>query len=115
LETIASILRQARASRKLLLREVGAAVAVDPSLLSKYEKGERLPTRGQLHRFSQFYQLDEEQLTTVYLSDKIVRELEDSPQAMQALQLAWDKITEEDAQNALKVAEERVTYKTQKK
>lgn len=92
LETISSVLKQERESKGLLLREVGAAVNIDTSMVSKYEKGERLPSPKQVISFAQFYEMDKDYLLTLLLSDRIMQDIEDSPYAMQALQLAWEKL-----------------------
>lgn len=92
METISSVLKQERESKGLLLREVGAAVNIDTSMVSKYEKGERLPSPKQVISFAQFYEMDKDYLLTLLLSDRIMQDIEDSPYAMQALQLAWEKL-----------------------
>jgi len=94
LETLAEILKQKRESNDLLLREVAAAVNIDQSLLSKFEKGERIPTPKQVREFAKYYHISEEQLEVVYLSDKIYQELKGNPLANQAIQLTYQKIQE---------------------
>lgn len=92
METLAEILKQKRESNELLLREVAAAVNIDQSLLSKFEKGERIPTPKQIKEFAKYYHINEDQLEVVYLSDKIYQELKGNPLATQAIQLTYQKI-----------------------
>ncbi|MBN8852776.1 MAG: hypothetical protein BGO55_03385 [Sphingobacteriales bacterium 50-39] len=92
METVAGILSKSRENKQLLLREVGAALGLDPSIVSKYEKGERLPTQKQIEQFADFYKIDKDHLLTVYLSDKILQEMGDSPQAAEAIKLALKKL-----------------------
>ncbi|WP_421976354.1 helix-turn-helix domain-containing protein [Roseivirga seohaensis] len=92
MDSISTVLKQARESKGLLLREVGAAVNIDTSMVSKYEKGERLPSPKQVISFAQFYEMDKDYLLTLLLSDRILQDIEASPYAMQALQWAWEKL-----------------------
>lgn len=94
METVAGIISKARQSNQLLLREVGAAIGLDPSMVSKYEKGERLPTLKQIELLADFFKIDKAQLTIVYLSDKVLHEVGNSPYALQALQMAWTALQE---------------------
>ena len=49
------LLKQLRESEGLLLREVGAKLSIDPTLLSKIEQNKRLPTSKQILILSNFY------------------------------------------------------------
>jgi len=48
LKSLGERLRQLREKKGLLLRQVAAAIEVDTAMISKFEKGERKPTREQL-------------------------------------------------------------------
>lgn len=90
---IAEIIREQREQKGLLLREVAAKVAIDQALLSKIERGERMPTKDQVIRFAKFYKIDEGDLLIAFLSDKLVYELLDEDVALKAMQVAEKKIT----------------------
>jgi len=93
LETISSVLKQARENKGLLLREVGAAVNIDTSMVSKYEKGERLPSPKQVISFAHFYEMDKDYLLTLLLSDKVYQMIEDYPFADDAINMVKERIS----------------------
>lgn len=76
----------------MLLREVAAAVEMDQALLSKIERGERMPTRDQVIRLAKFYEVDPRQFLVAFLSDKLVYEVEDEDVGLKAIQVAEKKI-----------------------
>ena len=94
METLGQILKTKRETKGLLLRQVAASVDIDQAIISKFERGERKPTKEQVEKFADFYEIDKRQLVTSWLSDKI----------------AYSILDEENAEEALKVAEEKVKY-----
>jgi transcriptional regulator with XRE-family HTH domain len=94
MDSLACKLRALRESQELLLRQVAAAIEIDQALLSKIERGERNATRNQVVALANFYNVDERELLTHWLGEKIAYEIKD----------------EEIADNALKIAEEQVRY-----
>lgn len=92
MKTLGRILKSARLKRKLILRKVAAAVDIDQSLISKFEKDERKPTREQLTRLAEFYQISESELTVNWYSDKIAEELRYAELSSEILRVAEEKI-----------------------
>lgn len=90
--TIGNILRSLREQKSLLLREVAASISVDPTLLSKIERDERMPTREQVKALATYYKEEENNIIIAYLSDKLVYELQDEDLAFKAMQVAEEKI-----------------------
>ena len=89
---LGEILREARNKRNLILRKVAAEVDIDQSLISKFEKNERKPTKEQLLRLAKFYGLSEKSLTVNWYSEKIAEELKYSECASEILKVAEEKI-----------------------
>lgn len=94
MDSFGDIIRAEREKRNLYLRQVAAAMEIDQALISKFEKGDRKPTKEQVEKFADYFELDREEMITAWLSDKIVYTIQD----------------EEFAENALKVAEKRIKY-----
>ena len=88
------MLRNLREAKSLLLREVAAAISIDPTLLSKIERDERMPTREQVKALSSFYKDEENTIVLAYLSDKVVIDLENEELALQAMKIAENKLKE---------------------
>lgn len=91
MKTIGATLRKLRESRKLLLREVGAEISLDPTILSKIERDERMPTREQVKALSDFYKDQKNEIIIAWLSDKLYYEVRNEELALQAIQVAENK------------------------
>lgn len=87
-------IRSLRESQELLLRQVAAAIEIDQALLSKIERSERIATKNQVVALADFFEIDERELLTLWLGEKIAYEIKD----------------EDIANDALKVAEEAIHY-----
>jgi transcriptional regulator with XRE-family HTH domain len=92
LNTLGQILREYRASRGLLLRQVAASLEMDTALLSKFERDERKPNKEQVVAFAKYYQASPDDLLLAWLSDKIAEEVQHEAFAKEALKAAGEKI-----------------------
>ncbi|MEQ8357923.1 MAG: helix-turn-helix transcriptional regulator [Cytophagales bacterium] len=92
MKNIGQTLRELRESKGLLLREVGAALSIDPTLLSKIERNDRMPTKEQVSSLSEFYQDKKNEVLIAWLSDKLVYEIQDEDLALAAMKVAEQKI-----------------------
>lgn len=92
MKTLEQILKEARESENLLLRQVAAAINTDTAMISKFEKGERKPTRDQISLLAKALKLSEKELLISYLSDKVVSNLAGEEVAKEALKAAEKKI-----------------------
>lgn len=100
MKTFGEIIKEKREEQNLLLREVSALTEIDQSVISKFEKGERKPSREQVIKFADIYNLPQDELIISWQSDKV----------------AYDLLLENHALEILKVAESKVEYlKTKKK
>jgi transcriptional regulator with XRE-family HTH domain len=81
-------IRTIRESKSLLLRQVAAYLEIDTALISKIERGERRLTREQVIKLATFYNVTDEELLTLWLSDKLLNTIENDPFAMQGLNKA---------------------------
>lgn len=94
METFGDIIKTERESKSLLLRQVASALEIDQAIISKFERGERKPTKEQVEKFAEFYDLDKNKLITSWLSDQIANTI----------------LYEENIGEVLKVAEEKALY-----
>ena len=93
-ETIGEKLRQLREQNELPLRKVAALLDIDVAILSKMERGERKLTKEIVLKLADIYKYNPDELLVLFLSDKIMYEIQD----------------EDLGEKALKVAEKRVKY-----
>ena len=92
LKTIGTTLRELREAKGLLLREVGAKLSLDPTILSKIEQDKRMPTKEQVKSLANFYKDQKNEVIIAWLSDKLYYEVQDEDLALQAMQVAEKKI-----------------------
>jgi transcriptional regulator with XRE-family HTH domain len=99
MKTFGEIIKSKREENKLLLREISALTGIDQSVISKFEKGERKPSREQVLKFAEIYKISKNDLIISWQSDKV----------------AYDLMKENDVEEILKVAESKVLYLKNKK
>ena len=92
MDNLGETLRKLREEKQLPLRIVASYLDIDQAILSKVERGQRKLNREQVVRIAQYFQVKEEILLVLWLSDKLVYELEDEELALKALQLAEEHV-----------------------
>lgn len=92
MESFGNIIKVQREKKGLLLRDVGLYIGVDIALISKFERGERKPTREHVSKFAKLFGLNKNELIVEWLSDKLVYEVADEALALKALQVAEEKV-----------------------
>jgi transcriptional regulator with XRE-family HTH domain len=92
--TIGEKLRQLREQNELPLRKVAVLLEIDVAILSKMERGERRLKKEVVLKLADIYKYSADDLLVLFLSDKIIYEIQD----------------EELGEKALKVAEKRIKY-----
>lgn len=92
MKTFGETIREARELKSLLLREVAADLGVDPSFLSRIEKGTKRATREQVVQLAGILKEDPEKLLVLYLSERVVYELRDEELAIEAIIAAEKQI-----------------------
>ena len=78
------------------MRKVAAFLDIDQAILSKIERGQRKLSKEQVVKLAKFFNYSEKEMLVTYLSDRIIYEIGD----------------DEYAKEALKVADEKLDYKT---
>jgi transcriptional regulator with XRE-family HTH domain len=87
-------IKRLREEHKLPLRKVASVLDLDPSTLSKIERGERTANKEMLPLLADLYNKDEKELSLILFSDKV----------------AYQLMGEENPNEILKVAEEKIEY-----
>jgi len=105
---LGDILKKARKKKKLILRKVAAVVDIDQSLISKFEKNERKPTKKQLIKLAEFYDLPKEETIVNWYAEKIVLELKYVDSAKEILKVAEEKMQYLDKVSHKKVKAQKV-------
>lgn len=94
MDSFGPMIRKLREDRALPLRTVSAFLEIDQAILSKIERGQRQANRALVVKLAEYFKVSPSELLVFWLADKLVYTLDH----------------EEEALNALKVAEEKVRY-----
>jgi predicted nucleotidyltransferase len=92
-ETLGAKLRNLREENHLPLRKAAALIDIDVAILSKMERGERRLTKEVVQKLAKLYKHDEKELMVLYLSGKVLYEIGDEELALEALKVAEEQIT----------------------
>lgn len=74
------------------MRQVAAATDVDTSMISKFENGDRFPTREQIEKLAMILEVSENELLIHAYSEKITYDLINEPLAKEIVELALKKL-----------------------
>ncbi len=85
-------IRESREKQKLLLRQVAAFLEVDTAFISKAERGERKLQREQVIKLAKLIKASEEELVSLWLSDRIINLVGEDDYALQGMKKAINKI-----------------------
>jgi Fic family protein/DNA-binding XRE family transcriptional regulator len=72
-----NLLKTARENKNLKTREVAQLLGIDQALVSKFENGNRKPTREQIVKLASILEIDYETLMVAWLKEKILYEIGD--------------------------------------
>ena len=86
------LLKNAREKLNLKIREVSQLTEIDQALISKFESGNRKPTREQIITLAKVLEIDLETLMVAWLKEKILYEIGDDEFALKAMQVAEEEI-----------------------
>lgn len=85
-------IKQLREDKRLLQRQLAASLEIDTPMYSKIERGERKAKREQVIALAQLLNANEEELLTIWLSDKIIENVRDETAALAALKHAKQEL-----------------------
>ncbi len=91
-ERFGEYLRKLREEKDIPIRKVAAALDIDQSTLSKFERCERLPKEEFIPEIAKFFSADIEELRLSYLSDKVLNPILPYQNAERILEAAKEKL-----------------------
>lgn len=91
-ETIGEKLRHIREEKQLPLRKVAALLDIDVAILSKMERGERRITKEIVQKLAYIYDYGLDELLVLFLTDKILYEIQNEDLGMEALKVAEERV-----------------------
>jgi transcriptional regulator with XRE-family HTH domain len=90
--TFGQTIRNYREAKGLLLRQLAAALEVDTAFISKMERDEKQASRVHVERLATVLKVANDELLTIWLSDKLLNTLEHEPSAYNALKLTEKRL-----------------------
>lgn len=92
MESFGEMIRKLRQEKKLPLRTVAAFLDIDLAILSKIERGQRNASRNIVIKLAEYFNTDKDRMMVAWLSDNLSHQLEDDENALEALQVAETKV-----------------------
>lgn len=86
-------LRELRKDKRQTLHQVSVGTDIDSPLLSKLERGERLPTDGQIKKLAKYYKIAETALKIKATAERIIKEYGVNDTTYEAVNLVMEQIT----------------------
>ena len=86
-------IRELRKEKKMPLRVVSAYLDIDQAILSKIERGQLKASKELIAKLSVYFNVNEADLMLAWLSDNIMYEVKDEEFALEAIQLAEEKLS----------------------
>ena len=89
-------IRSLRDEQGILQRQVAAYLEIDTPMFSKIERGDRRAKRSQVIQIATYFKVDEKEMLTHWLADKILDALEDEDELnLNAIKIAEMEINNE--------------------
>ena len=92
MNSVGSTIRENRKSKNLLLRQLAAILDIDVAILSKIERGERIPKKDQLTKIASALEIDVKILIQNQLAEKILIELSDNINPIEVIKIVQKEL-----------------------
>ena len=88
-------IKELRDKHEVLQRQLAAYLEIDTPMFSKIERGDRRAKRSQVILLARYFNIDEKEMLTLWLADKIIDALEGEDElSLDALDTAKSKLTD---------------------
>lgn len=86
-------IRSLRDEQGILQRQVAAYLEIDTPMFSKIERGDRRAKRSQVIQMATYFKVDEKEMLTLWLADKVLDALDDEDELkLTAIETAKSKL-----------------------
>lgn len=99
------LIQQARKKKGWTMKTMAQALGIDQALISKFEKGLRIPTKSQIIKIAEILEIEQEALLVSWMKERILNEYAAEPYALQALIAAEDEVKYRANRKAKEVSE----------
>lgn len=93
-------IKELRNEQGVLQRQLAAYLEIDTPMFSKIERGDRRAKRSQVILVAKYFHIDEKEMLTLWLADKVLDALESEDElCLDALDTAKAKLTDVNRKN----------------
>jgi HTH-type transcriptional regulator, competence development regulator len=85
-------LKELREAKGFVQRQVASALDVDTAYISKMENNDKPVSKAYLSKLAKLYDVDEQDLLTLWLADKVYDVVKDQNVALKAMKVAEEEI-----------------------
>lgn len=85
-------IKELRESKELLQRQLAAKLEIDTPMFSKIERGERKAKKEQVIQLAKLLNANKDELLTIWLSEQVYDLVKDEENALQALKVAEEQV-----------------------
>ena len=89
-------IKELREEKGLLQRQLAAELEIDSPMYSKIERGERRAKREQVIKLAKLFQVDENELLTLWLAGQVHGLVKNDTNAIIALEIALKELTKDE-------------------
>jgi transcriptional regulator with XRE-family HTH domain len=87
-------IKELREKKGLLQRQLAAELEIDSPMYSKIERGERRAKREQVIKLAKLFQVDENELLTLWLAGQVLEIIEGEETGAHALEIVKTKLNQ---------------------
>ncbi|HBX52044.1 MAG TPA: XRE family transcriptional regulator [Bacteroidales bacterium] len=84
--------QKTQGTKKILQRQLAALLETDTAFISKLEKGNKKAFREQVLKLADYFNIDKDELLTLWLGEKIYDVIKDESVTQKALKIAEKRI-----------------------
>ena len=86
-------IKELREEKGMVQRQLAAALEIDSPMYSKIERGERRAKREQVIKLAELFQINENELITLWLAGQVYELIKNEETAMKALQFVEQNLS----------------------
>ena len=90
-------IKELREKNGFVQRQLAAEIEVDTAYISKVENEEKFLSRQQIPKISKLFKVDENELETLWLSDKIMSIIGEEKNSLKVLNLTINRIKRDES------------------
>lgn len=101
MKVLAQVLQNARNTQELVVRQLAQLTGIDAAMISRFEKGQRVPSEDKLKALSEVLHISFDELRKIWLAEKVYRLIENEDEAIEVLSLAESRVAYLSSKQAL--------------